>query len=91
MSGRPIGARLSAVLLAVAAVRPGLHAQTSVTSDRLVNAAREPQNWLTYSGSLMSRQADFGQSPYSMCARRLPGDREKASSNSWLPVAVLRK
>ena len=27
-----------------------------VTSDRLVNAAKEPQNWLTYSGTYMSQR-----------------------------------
>ena len=27
-----------------------------VSFDRLLNAANEPQNWLTYSGSTMSRR-----------------------------------
>src|SRR5437667_12499525 len=36
---------LSAACLATAS------ASAQVTSDRLVNAAREPQQWLTYSGS----------------------------------------
>src|SRR6266699_7086815 len=45
--------RLSALcsLLCLAAV---LNAQ--VSSDRLTNAAGEPQNWLTYSGSYMSQR-----------------------------------
>src|SRR5215813_3931406 len=40
----------------VALLAAGLHAQTSVSSDRLVNAAKEPQNWLTYSGGYFSQR-----------------------------------
>src|SRR6476659_1262701 len=39
---------LGVVLFAIAALVP---VAAQVTSDRLVNAAREPQQWLTYSGS----------------------------------------
>src|SRR5262252_7674712 len=50
-------ARLWIAVLALAAlVTGGLHAQSGVTSDRLVNAAREPQNWLTYSGGYFSQR-----------------------------------
>src|SRR5580700_4149000 len=43
--------RRLAVLLSIAG---SLSAQ--VTFDRLVNASKEPQNWLTYSGNLMSQR-----------------------------------
>ena len=33
-----------------------LHGLAQVTSDRLLNAAEEPQNWLTYSGTYMSQR-----------------------------------
>src|SRR5438477_116357 len=45
--------RLIVTLLAAAASYQ-LHAQ--VSSDRLTNAAREPQNWLTYSGGYFSNR-----------------------------------
>jgi len=31
-------------------------ANSQVTADRLVNSAREPQNWLTYSGDYSGRR-----------------------------------
>jgi len=40
---------VSVILLFAAAVT--LSAQQPVTSDRILNAAKEPQNWLTYSGN----------------------------------------
>ena len=40
---------LAGTVLAISAVAPPASAQ--VTADRLVNAAREPQQWLTYSGA----------------------------------------
>jgi alcohol dehydrogenase (cytochrome c) len=40
----------AAAVLAVASLSPSL-AGAQVTADRLVNAAREPQQWLTYAGS----------------------------------------
>jgi len=44
-------------LLALAALLSGgLRAQTTVSADRLVNAAKEPQNWLTYSGGYSSQR-----------------------------------
>jgi alcohol dehydrogenase (cytochrome c) len=43
--------RISSLLLLAAAA---LSAQVSF--DRIVNAAREPQNWLTYSGNMMSQR-----------------------------------
>ena len=42
-----VGSCLSIVLLALWTA----HAQQPVTSERILNAAKEPQNWLTYSGS----------------------------------------
>ena len=39
-------------LLALAAAASVLHAQQPVTFDRILRANQEPQNWLTYSGSL---------------------------------------
>ena len=38
-------------LLVFAAAAATLSAQQPVTSDRILNAAKEPQNWLTYSGN----------------------------------------
>ena len=46
--------RLPIVLVAVLALGPFLLAQ--VSSDRLLNAQKEPHNWLTYSGSYMSQR-----------------------------------
>jgi alcohol dehydrogenase (cytochrome c) len=43
-----VGGCLSFVLCAAVIA---VHAQQPVTSDRILNAAKEPQNWLTYSGS----------------------------------------
>ncbi len=42
-----VGSCLSILLLALVTA----HAQQPVTSSRILNAAQEPQNWLTYSGS----------------------------------------
>jgi alcohol dehydrogenase (cytochrome c) len=38
------------LLTIVVAAAASLDAQQAVTSDRILNAAKEPQNWLTYSG-----------------------------------------
>jgi len=46
--------RRSLVSLFVLCLTAAVAAQ--VTSDRLVNASREPQNWLTYSGTYMSQR-----------------------------------
>ena len=46
--------RLSLLLSLVMWLAGGLSAQ--LTFDRLVNSAKEPQNWLTYSGNLMSQR-----------------------------------
>jgi alcohol dehydrogenase (cytochrome c) len=46
--------RLPIVLVTVLALGPFLFAQ--VSSDRLLNAQKEPHNWLTYSGSYMSQR-----------------------------------
>jgi alcohol dehydrogenase (cytochrome c) len=32
------------------------HAQAQVTSERLVNASKEPQNWMTYSGDYSGKR-----------------------------------
>ena len=52
MTGRMISRTLLLALLGAASVA----AQGQVTFDRLVRASREPQNWLTYSGSYMSQR-----------------------------------
>src|SRR5438093_2916156 len=43
-------------LLAVVATAVVVRAQQPVTFDRLLHASNEPQNWLTYSGSLSSHR-----------------------------------
>ena len=45
----------AAVLVTVAALT-SFHVDAQVTSDRLLRAASEPRNWLTYSGSYMSQR-----------------------------------
>ena len=42
--------------LALLTLAGALAAQSPVTFDRILNADKEPQNWLTYSGSLMSQR-----------------------------------
>jgi alcohol dehydrogenase (cytochrome c) len=42
----------AALLIAVAASGVAIHAQQQVTFERILRASQEPQNWLTYSGSL---------------------------------------
>jgi len=39
---------MTRTILLLAAAAPFAH--TQITYDRLLNAAQEPQNWLTYSG-----------------------------------------
>jgi alcohol dehydrogenase (cytochrome c) len=46
--------RVILAVLAAGALRAPMQAQ--VTFDRILNAAKEPQNWLTYSGSTMSQR-----------------------------------
>ena len=45
---------LIATLIALVSFQ--LEAQSSVGPDRLLNAAREPQNWLTYAGDYFSNR-----------------------------------
>jgi alcohol dehydrogenase (cytochrome c) len=47
---------LAWVVLAAALCSYRLQAQTAVTYDRLLNAAKEPQNWLTYGGNYFSHR-----------------------------------
>src|SRR5579862_1967277 len=47
---------LLAPLAFVALFAAGLRAQTPVSSERLINAAKEPNNWLTYSGGYFSQR-----------------------------------
>src|SRR4249920_2304578 len=57
MADRRIPALLSLAFLAlIALLSAGVRAQTPVSADRLVNAAKEPQNWLTYSGGYFSQR-----------------------------------
>jgi alcohol dehydrogenase (cytochrome c) len=51
---RIYGARMATVLFALAGMTAGAEAQ--VTADRLLNAGREPQNWLMYSGDYTGRR-----------------------------------
>src|SRR5215470_18784689 len=46
---------LLALMLALSAA-DGVRAQAPVTADRLTNASKEPQNWLTYSGGYFSQR-----------------------------------
>jgi glucose dehydrogenase len=43
-----------AILFGCVAFADGTHAQ--VTFDRLLNSAKEPQNWMTYSGDYLGRR-----------------------------------
>src|SRR5688572_33027006 len=53
-----VGSCVSILVLALFTV----HAQQPVTSDRILNAAKEPQNWLTYSGNYNGqRYSPLGQ------------------------------
>ncbi len=57
MAERRTPAYLSlAVFALIAWLSGGLRAQTPVSADRLLNAAKEPQNWLTYSGGYFSQR-----------------------------------
>jgi glucose dehydrogenase len=47
---------LLAVLAVVVGVVSSPSAQTAVTPDRLLNAVKEPQNWLTYGGDYSSNR-----------------------------------
>ena len=42
------------LLAAVVSASLGVNAQSSVTYERLLNAAKEPHNWLTYGGDYSS-------------------------------------
>src|ERR1700727_1421154 len=44
------------LLVASAATVPAQVVSNNVTSNRLLNAGQEPQNWLTYSGTYMSQR-----------------------------------
>jgi alcohol dehydrogenase (cytochrome c) len=50
----PLLTGASAILFACLALADGAHGQ--VTFDRLVNSAKEPQNWMTYSGDYLGRR-----------------------------------
>src|SRR5262245_27605281 len=54
MTRRPPIVSCTAALLVICAAAAALHAQ--VTSDRIVRAAAEPENWLSYSGDVFSRR-----------------------------------
>src|SRR5689334_147917 len=59
--------RRHVLLLAAVVVVAAQSISAQVSSDRLVNAAREPQNWLTYSGSYDSQR-------YSLLTRITPAN-----------------
>ena len=48
--------RAFVLLMAAAASLPAQVASNPVTFERMLNAAKEPQNWLNYSGSYMSQR-----------------------------------
>jgi alcohol dehydrogenase (cytochrome c) len=48
--------RILVLLMATAASLPAQVTSNEVTFDRMLNAAKEPQNWLTYSGTYMSQR-----------------------------------
>ena len=64
-----------ALLLAVVAVA-SLQLDAQVTSDRILKAAAEPQNWLTYNGTYSSQR-------YSALAQITPGNVAKLESK-WV-------
>ena len=59
--------RRNALLLPVVAIVAAQSLGAQITSERLVNAAREPQNWLTYSGGYSSQR-------YSLLSRITPAN-----------------
>ena len=54
MTRRLLAVSCSAALLGICAAGGALHAQ--ISSDRIVRASAEPDNWLTYSGDVYSRR-----------------------------------
>ena len=72
-------AALTALAATIAAGSLALHAQ--VTSDRLVRAADEPQNWLTYSGGYASQR-------YSLLKQIEPGNVKNLELKWILPNQV---
>ena len=75
------------MLIAAAGV---VHAQTAppatspVTFERILRADREPQNWLTYSGSTLSQR-------YSTLTQINPGQRQGPHDAVGLPGALDRE
>ena len=77
MTRRTLGAALALLLTALVSFR--LHAQ--VGSDRVQNAAREPQNWLMYSGGYFSNR-------YSNLAKITPANAKNLEL-AWMYQAAV--
>ncbi len=68
--------KLSLLLALAATLLPG-----QITFDRIVNANKEPQNWLTYSGTPLSQR-------HSLLTQITPAQREEPRTAVDLPVAI---
>ena len=80
---------LAVMLLAVAAGSSlGVNAQSAVTYERLLNAAREPHNYLTYGGDYASnRYSALTQiTPANVKSLNLAWVYQAAVTGSWSPV-----
>ena len=75
-SRRPMTARRLVIFVVAAGTRRNLVAQ--VSPDRILNAQKEPHNWLTYSGSYLSQR-------YSQLTQITPGEREGSRVEVGLP------
>ena len=83
---------LAVILLAVVAgASLGVHAQTSVTYERLLNAAKEPQNYLTYGGDYAStRYSTLTQiTPANVKSLNLSWVYQAAVTGSWQPTPLV--
>ena len=70
--------RIQTLLMCVLPMAASLPAQVvsdNVTFNRLLNAGKEPQNWLTYSGNYMSQR-------YSPLDANHAAEREKSGADS---------
>jgi alcohol dehydrogenase (cytochrome c) len=82
----------SATLLAiVVAASLGVSAQTTVTAERLLNAAREPQNWLIYGGDYHSnRYSGLTQiTPANVKSLNLAWVYQSPVQGSWQPTPIV--
>ena len=83
---------LAVILLAVVAgASLGVHAQSSVTYERLLNAAKEPHNYLTYGGDYAStRYSTLTQiTPANVKSLNLAWVYQAAVTGSWQPTPIV--